>query len=156
MYCARTFFRKSKKCFFTVVFGDLEGVLKLHSKALHYYGWAWNLPDCFSHKLPNFADFLQISWPYIRYNSIQDISNQCWIKLLTKVSTWNRQPETQHIVFRQNLNTGSLRTLTVVGRDKNGIFRDWTQGCAKPRIFHQKRSPVGLTGLNRVLMGFMG
>ena len=30
------------------------------------------------------------------------------------------------------------------------------QGCAKTRVFHQKPSPVGLTGLNRVLMGFMG
>ena len=30
------------------------------------------------------------------------------------------------------------------------------QGCAKARVFHQKPSPVGLTGLNRVLMGFMG
>ena len=31
-----------------------------------------------------------------------------------------------------------------------------SQGCAKTRVFHQKPSPVGLTGLNRVLMGFMG
>ena len=30
------------------------------------------------------------------------------------------------------------------------------QGCAKTRVFHQKPNPVGLTGLNRVLMGFMG
>ena len=30
------------------------------------------------------------------------------------------------------------------------------QGCAKTRVFHQKPSPVGLTGLNRVLMGFVG
>ena len=30
------------------------------------------------------------------------------------------------------------------------------QGCAKTRVFHQKPSPVGLTGLNRVLMGFIG
>ena len=30
------------------------------------------------------------------------------------------------------------------------------QGCAKTWVFHQKPSPVGLTGLNRVLMGFMG
>ena len=30
------------------------------------------------------------------------------------------------------------------------------QGCAKTQVFHQKPSPVGLTGLNRVLMGFMG
>ena len=30
------------------------------------------------------------------------------------------------------------------------------QGCAKTRVFYQKPSPVGLTGLNRVLMGFMG
>ena len=29
------------------------------------------------------------------------------------------------------------------------------QACAKTRVFHQKPSPVGLTGLNRVLMGFM-
>ena len=31
-----------------------------------------------------------------------------------------------------------------------------SQGCAKTWVFHQKPSPVGLTGLNRVLMGFMG
>jgi len=30
------------------------------------------------------------------------------------------------------------------------------QGCAKTRVFHQKPNPVGLTGLNRVLMGFLG
>ena len=30
------------------------------------------------------------------------------------------------------------------------------QGCAKTRVFHQKPNPVGLTGLNRVLMGFNG
>ena len=30
------------------------------------------------------------------------------------------------------------------------------QDCAKTWVFHQKPSPVGLIGLNRVLMGFMG
>ena len=30
------------------------------------------------------------------------------------------------------------------------------QGCAKTWVFHQKPSPLGLTGLNWVLMGFMG
>ena len=30
------------------------------------------------------------------------------------------------------------------------------QGWAKPWVFHQKPSSVGLTGLNRVLMGYMG
>ena len=38
-------------------------------------------------------------------------------------------------------------------RKKNGTL---SQGCAKTWVFHQKPSPVGLTGLNRVLMGFMG
>ena len=32
----------------------------------------------------------------------------------------------------------------------------YSQGWAKTRIFHQKPSPAGLTGLNRVLMGFVG
>ena len=32
----------------------------------------------------------------------------------------------------------------------------FSQGCAKTLVFNQKHSPVGLTGLNRVLMGFMG
>ena len=36
------------------------------------------------------------------------------------------------------------------------VYRTCVQGCAKTRVFHQKPSPVGLTGLNRVLMGFMG
>ena len=30
------------------------------------------------------------------------------------------------------------------------------QGWAKTWVFHQKPSPAGLTGLNRVLMAFMG
>ena len=39
---------------------------------------------------------------------------------------------------------------------KVGSGVGWWQGCAKTQVFHQKHSPVGLTGLNRVLMGFMG
>ena len=31
-----------------------------------------------------------------------------------------------------------------------GPHMDHTQGCSKTRVFHQKPSPVGLTGLNRV------
>ena len=36
---------------------------------------------------------------------------------------------------------------------KNLILVGKIQGCAKTRVFHQKPSPVGLTGLHRVLMG---
>ena len=48
--------------------------------------------------------------------------------------------------------------LGVISSFDQYLFEDHptSQGCAKARVFHQKPSPVGLTGLNRVLMGFMG
>ena len=39
---------------------------------------------------------------------------------------------------------------------KNAFLIEENQGWAKTQDFHQKPSPVGLTGLNRVLMGFLG
>ena len=41
---------------------------------------------------------------------------------------------------------------TKMGQNFFSIYQGW----AKTRVFHQKPNPVGLTGLNRVLMGFMG
>ena len=65
--------------------------------------------------------------------------------------------------FNEQYKGQQIKNITPVYCNANLLMRHISsvqlsirQGCAKTRIFHQKPSPVGLTVLNRVLMGFMG